>query len=1214
MNVRTILLWGIIFILVLLAGCTNASGPDQTVVTPIATTINGVVIRNDNLTPIANALVFDIAGLARDTSASDGKFSMVYQLLAQTKTTIIGSRSGFGNDTAFVTLNPGVDTTVTLRLKADSSSPSGPISSGKAANIVLIASSGENISIRGTGSNETALLTFEVRDSLGIPIGGSNKLKVNFSILGGPGGNEYVFPASAETDALTGRVSTRVNSGTKAGVLQVFATATVPGTTPVTIKSSPVRITISGGLPVADHFSISRKPINIAGGVYDNLRAQIMVIVGDKEGNPVQAGTAVSFTTTGGIIQPNSVTDKDGIATVDLISGNPRPTNSVAVVTATTIGDSGTVIRKPVSILFSGQTRILTPATTVIIPDSGNASFEYRVQDPNGFPLVGGTSISVTVDGPGAGQLKLFGDINKTLEDSGDPNSTIFKVTVQDNLMKGPAGNVTFKISVTSQNGNSSATFPGFVLADTSVAPPVTTPFTSGYASSLALMNAPSSQVSVRGTGANEATKIIFIARDSVGNPVELRKRAYVRFAISPASPSGGEFLFPSADSTDAYGQVTTTFNSGTIARVLQVVATTTANGRTITSSPIRITVAGGLPDQAHFTAKLTPENFPGWSDAPTGVTGTVDLLLGDKFGNPVQPGTAIYFTTSGGVIQSSAVTDASGHASATLSGGRPFPSDNGIAGSGHVTVTTVGENGQYVTATLPFLYTVPIDGSTPSGLLPRVTVTPSDTVKVLDGSYADVSYSVADVNGNPLTGGSAITVAVSGPAAGSVALSGDLSVVTNDTRDRTSQVYKFRVADSNPNGGISGDLVFTVFVNGVKAKVFTGYLYSGQVTTIVPPSAREPSQIAFLGITNPDIFVAGVGNTENTVITYEVRDSLGLAIDRNRRAYATFSMSFYPNTYVGGGTPPTVIPGADSTDDTGKLRASIVSGTEAGVIQLIARITLPSGKVIVSQPVKVSVHAGFPDQNHFTLIPSRYVFPGLDGFNQVGFSVVVGDRFSNPVQAGTAVYFHTQAGVITTGSSSGSGSFASYTDAKGIASSILMTVNPKPTAFPWYDPSYGRPGYHWLSAQTQGNAGVFVVDSVLVVWNKAPIIVTGIPAAVVSIPRGSTSNPIGITVTDANGNPLCDGTTISASITFTSDVVGIKFGVSGGLSDVVQFVMPIASYARFPGPGVTAFTFNVSDLSTNGGAVVGQTVIVQITVTSPGLATSVSSFTCVVN
>jgi hypothetical protein len=137
----------------------------------------------------------------------------------------------------------------------------------------------------------------------------------------------------------------------------------------------------------------------------------------------------------------------------------------------------------------------------------------------------------------------------------------------------------------------------------------------------------------------------------------------------------------------------------------------------------------------------------------------------------------------------------------------------------------------------------------------------------------------------------------------------------------------------------------------------------------------------------------------------------------------------------------------------------------------------------------------------------------------------------------------------------------------------------------------------------------------VLTVWNVAPIVVTGLPpaAAADTIPRGGSTLPIDITVKDANGNPLCDGTTISASVTFTSDVVGLQFGVSGNISSAAQFTMPVASFARFPGPGITDFTFRVSDLSTNGGAPTGQSVIVNITISSPGLQSVTYSFTAVV-
>jgi hypothetical protein len=149
--------------------------------------------------------------------------------------------------------------------------------------------------------------------------------------------------------------------------------------------------------------------------------------------------------------------------------------------------------------------------------------------------------------------------------------------------------------------------------------------------------------------------------------------------------------------------------------------------------------------------------------------------------------------------------------------------------------------------------------------------------------------------------------------------------------------------------------------------------------------------------------------------------------------------------------------------------------------------------------------------------------------------------------------------------------------------------------------------------AQTQGRGGKWVIDSVLVVWNKAPIVLTGMPIATVQVPRALSSLPISITVKDINGNPLCDGTTITAIIDFTSDVSGIKFGVGGDLSSSRAFVMPNASYARFPGANITDFSFFVSDLSTNGGAPVGQSMIVTLEIVSPNLATRVVSFAAVI-
>ncbi len=1111
--------------------------------------------------------------------------------------------------------------------------------------------------------------------------------------------------------------------------------------------------------------------------------------------------------------------------------------------TARTIGDSGKVIQKQTAVLFSGATRILTPSTSIVVPDSGSTTFEYRVQDPNGFPLVGGSNITLSVDGPGSGELELSGDVTRSLEDSGDPTTTLFKATVLDKKQRGPAGAVTFKLTVVSQNGNVTATFPGLVLQDTSVVLPASK---SGRASSLTLVSISNPEVSVTGTGSNETARLTFVAKDSAGNPVELQKRAFVTFSISPlGGVGGGEFLYPISDSTDPAGQVGTTFSSGTRSGVVQVVARTVVGGRTITSSPVRLTISQGLPDPLHFTANLTPANIVSWptnagqqvatvlvqvgdrygnpvhantalyfsttagiiqagaltdergmasvnlfggnplpvgdslqvsvqtvgeggvsivrtlvfritsstgsfksgfassltilsvetaqlavrgtgaveastltfvakdsagnlldekrrilvnfsispsggigggeflspstgyTDAagevkttfnsgirsgvvqivatanvlgqtisvasgrltisggfpdPTklsatlsrvnmpgiarsGIVGSLTVQVGDRFGNPVQPGTALSFSTTGGLIQSVAQTDASGLATVVLQGGLPTPNDPTLGpGYGIITLQTVGEGGIAISKAIPFLF---------SGA-PRVTLqnVPTDTLRIFDGSSADIDYTVADVNGNPVSDGHTVDVTVSGQGAAGITLSGDVSVNTPDTQDKVNFTrYRFRATDNAINGGPSGELVFTITVNGESGRYirkFYGILQTPQVANTVPPTARQPSQIAFLGITNSDIYVAGVGNTENSVITYEVRDSLGIPIDKTRRVFATFGLEFYPNNNVGGGMPPRIIPSADSTDDSGKLRTAIVSGTQAGVVQIVARLQLPGGGQVASQPVRVSIHAGFADQRHFTITPSRWVTPGYDPltafpfFNQVQFTTVVADTFSNPVQKNTAVYYNTQAGVMQTGTT---GDLSTYTDSRGISTSWLFTVNPKPIAPPFADlaAGSGRQGYHWVYAQTQGRGGKWIIDSVLVVWNKAPIVLTGIPVATVQVPVAGTSAPIFITVKDVNGNPLCDGTTITASVEFTSDISGIKFGVGGGLSSTRAFIMPNASYARYPGSDITDFSFFVSDLSTGTGAPIGQSMIVSLEIVSPNLASRVVSFSAVI-
>jgi hypothetical protein len=156
-----------------------------------------------------------------------------------------------------------------------------------------------------------------------------------------------------------------------------------------------------------------------------------------------------------------------------------------------------------------------------------------------------------------------------------------------------------------------------------------------------------------------------------------------------------------------------------------------------------------------------------------------------------------------------------------------------------------------------------------------------------------------------------------------------------------------------------------------------------------------------------------------------------------------------------------------------------------------------------------------------------------------------------------------------------------------------LITGNPLPFTSPYDDPTKGK-GYTWLYAQTQSKNGQYISDSLLIVWNQGPIVVTGLPNAISMSAHGvSASYPI--TVKDGNGNPLTDGTTISISFTPPSGVTGFEFDVGGNL----PAILPNAGYARFPGNGITDFTFSVIDASTINMS--GMTVVMTFTVTAPG-------------
>jgi len=423
--------------------------------------LSGSVFESVTGSPIDSAVV-KVTGITPQIvtyTDSTGKYRVSFEVETETDVNVIAFKEGYEPDTVAVLAIPGRTVNVpSLLLKR--TAPETP-TSGEPASIVLVSQTAKSIGVKGSGSVETAQMVFEVQDSSGKPVDLAHSVEVSFRIGSGPGGGEFIYPPKARTDA-KGRVTANIVSGTKAGVVQIVAESNVGSKT---IRSLPVVIVIHGGLPDSAHFSIAPEKLNFPGYNVFGLRNKITAYVGDKYGNPVKPGTAVYFTTTGGIIEGSALTNEQGQGSVDLISAEPRPVHPVlgpgyAVITATTADENQRTIKAETIVLFSGIPQITVEPTTFDIPNLGSQVFNYTVSDQNGNPLAGGTTIRVTIDGK---DIRALGDLDITIPDTRDRSWTRFSFAIQDTTSDTVERPVLIRISASGPNGSATVNISGKV-------------------------------------------------------------------------------------------------------------------------------------------------------------------------------------------------------------------------------------------------------------------------------------------------------------------------------------------------------------------------------------------------------------------------------------------------------------------------------------------------------------------------------------------------------------------------------------------------------------------------------------------------------------------------------------------------------------------------------------------------------------------------------
>lgn len=310
---------------------------------------------------------------------------------------------------------------------------------GGPASLELINLSSSTINVRETGGNVNATFTFEVTDSAGRVV--DSPTEVQFQIIQGPGGGEDITPSTARTGvgSSEGTVKSNLAAGDSSGTVRIEAVIDRPEHN-LTIRSSPVLISIASGFPVLENFHVSPRVHNFDGYgiVNEDHTNSLTASVGDLKGNPVKEGTAVYFSASyGGLVNGSATTNENGYATVNLSangstpSGHPMGPGFVDVVAQTIDKDNNYIEKTTTLLLTTPRADITVNPTTMDISNGGSQTFDVTIADQNGYPMAADTRISVS-----AGQgLSASGDIvDLELGDylQAGEGTTQFQLTISD--------------------------------------------------------------------------------------------------------------------------------------------------------------------------------------------------------------------------------------------------------------------------------------------------------------------------------------------------------------------------------------------------------------------------------------------------------------------------------------------------------------------------------------------------------------------------------------------------------------------------------------------------------------------------------------------------------------------------------------------------------------------------------------------------------------
>lgn len=490
------------------------------------------------------------------------------------------------------------------------------------------------------------------------------------------------------------------------------------------------------------------------------------------DGTPA-SGISVNFSTTIGTILPASgiaLTDGNGIAVVQLIAGTNAGQGQITAV--------ATVDSRQVSTNASFSINLPPLKLGTIQLDNSTISYgatttlRVQVYDINMIPY---TSQPVEVTFTSAQAALGSASITKTARTDASGIATA---------------------TYTSLTNSGIDTITALIAGDSKTANITVTSLDTG---SISFVSATPITIVLKGMaapGLSETSKVVFKVLDTNGLP---KVSQPVDFTLYPST--AGLIVLPSSASSDQYGVVSTTVQAGTTSTSFRVIAT--VRGTTIVSESAQMVVSTGVPANISTSfATLASESLN-----YDGIIVPVTARLSDSMQNPVQDGTAVYFTTDCGSVGASCFT-ANGSCSVNWTSQTPRTL-NGIVS---ITSSAVGANGSAVsqTSTIVSASSRPKDSSfTLTGTVNPASaaiVGPPAVPSMPQSSVLDLT--VQDANGNSMPSGT--TIAVSSSATGLTFLPASFAVPDTTTTGAGITTFKVGVTNSNTTGG-SGSIIVTV-------------------------------------------------------------------------------------------------------------------------------------------------------------------------------------------------------------------------------------------------------------------------------------------------------------------------------------------------------------------------------------------------------------------